>query len=69
MTTLTDHLTRLAIDDVSVIYPDGDSTVTALDRVSLQARAGEMTAIVGESGSGKSSLLSVAAALIGRAHV
>lgn len=64
MTSLTDQKTRLTLDDVSVIYPDGQSTVTALDRVSLQARAGEMTAIVGESGSGKSSLLSVAAALL-----
>ena len=66
----------LTLTDVSVRYPDGDRTVTALDHVSLTAAPGTVTAVVGESGCGKSTLLSVAAGLtvpdagqIGRAHV
>lgn len=54
----------LTLDHVTLTYPDGQSTVTALDDVSFTAQAGEMTAVVGESGSGKSSLLSVAAGLL-----
>ncbi|MHA2790104.1 ABC transporter ATP-binding protein [Corynebacterium sp. S7] len=53
----------LTIDDVTVTFPDGATRITALDHVSLQANAGEMTYLVGESGSGKSTLLSVAAGL------
>lgn len=51
----------LTLTDVSVRYPDGDRTVTALDHVSLTAAPGTVTAVVGESGCGKSTLLSVAA--------
>lgn len=64
MTTTLTLRTQLILEDVSLVYPDGESTVTALDRVSLQAHRGEMTALVGASGSGKSSLLSVAAGLV-----
>lgn len=53
----------LEVNNVSVVYPDGNDKVTALDNVSMTADAGEFTAIVGESGSGKSTLLSVAAGL------
>lgn len=63
MTTIPTPTAHLHITDVSLIYPDGESTVTALDRVSMEARQGEMTAVIGASGSGKSSLLSVAAGL------
>lgn len=55
---------NLAMNDVVLTYPDGDRTLTALDRVSLAVAAGELTAVVGPSGSGKSSLLAVAATLI-----
>lgn len=54
----------LHLDNITLTYPDGDQRLTALDRVSLTADPGTLTAIVGPSGSGKSSLLAVAATLI-----
>lgn len=53
----------LELHDVTLTYPDGQSSLTALDRVSLSVQSGELTAVVGPSGSGKSSLLAVAATL------
>ncbi|MGW8971858.1 ABC transporter ATP-binding protein [Streptomyces platensis] len=55
----------LELTDVTLTYPDGDARLTALDRVSLTVPAGCLTAVIGPSGSGKSSLLAVAATLIG----
>ena len=52
------------LDDVTLSFADGDARVTAVDRVSLTAHPGTVTAITGPSGSGKSSLLAVAATLI-----
>ncbi|MEU4086906.1 ABC transporter ATP-binding protein [Streptomyces aureus] len=54
----------LALEDVTLTYPDGDGRLTALDGVGLRVPAGSMTAVVGSSGSGKSSLLAVAATLV-----
>ena len=54
----------LEISHATVVYPDGESTVTAVDKADLSAKPGELTAIIGESGSGKSTLLSVAAGLV-----
>ncbi len=54
----------ITLDDVTLTFPDGDRRVTAVDHVSLTARAGVVTGITGPSGSGKSSLLAVAATLI-----
>ncbi|MFB8037036.1 ABC transporter ATP-binding protein [Streptomyces sp. NPDC056004] len=54
----------LTLADVTLTYPDGDTRLTALDRISLDVPAGSLTAVVGPSGSGKSSLLAVAATLV-----
>ncbi|WP_435110904.1 ABC transporter ATP-binding protein [Nocardiopsis synnemataformans] len=54
----------LELRNVTLTYPDGDGSVTALDRVSVRVGPGETAAVVGPSGSGKSSLLAVAATLV-----
>ncbi|KJY46240.1 ABC transporter ATP-binding protein, partial [Streptomyces sp. NRRL S-444] len=54
----------LLVHDVTLTYPDGESRLTALDRVRLDVPAGTLTAVIGPSGSGKSSLLAVAATLV-----
>lgn len=54
----------IELHDVTVVYPDGDATLTAVDRADLTVRAGTVTAITGASGSGKSTLLAVASTLL-----
>lgn len=63
MTTIEKTTTGLALTAVSLRFGDGDSTVLALDDVSLEVPRGELVAIVGPSGAGKSSLLAVAGGL------
>ncbi|MFJ6535724.1 ABC transporter ATP-binding protein [Paenarthrobacter sp. NPDC091711] len=54
----------LNLINVSLEYPDGTSTLKALDAVNLSVSTGEFLSLVGPSGSGKSSLLAVAATLV-----
>lgn len=57
-------MTALNLINVTLDYPDGDGTMTALNSVNLTAHPGEFISLIGPSGSGKSSLLAVAASLI-----
>ncbi|MFF5213327.1 ABC transporter ATP-binding protein [Streptosporangium sp. NPDC000396] len=54
----------LELTDLRLTYADGDTTLVALDDVSLTVGPGELVAVVGPSGSGKSSLLAVAGTLL-----
>jgi putative ABC transport system ATP-binding protein len=54
----------LSMEGVTKVYGSGHRAVTALDDVSLQARAGEVVLVMGPSGSGKTTLLTIAGALL-----
>ena len=54
----------LSLSNTTLTYQDGESTLTALDDVTVDVASGEFAAIVGPSGSGKSSLLAVAGTLM-----
>jgi len=51
------------IQNVSVVYPAAEQTVTALDDVSLSINEGEFVSLIGPSGCGKTTLLRVIADL------
>ena len=55
--------TVLELREVSKVYGTGPAQVTALRRVNLSVRGGELVAVMGPSGSGKSSLLTIAGSL------
>ena len=56
---MTEAPVQLALDNLSRYFQSGDSTVKALDNVSLTIRRGEFVAIMGASGSGKSTLMNI----------
>lgn len=64
-TQTTSGAPALELERITLTYPDGTGTVTALDDVSLSLTPGTVTAVVGPSGSGKSSLLAVGSTLVG----
>jgi len=49
----------IELKDVSVSFGDGDSSIPALEKVSVHIHAGETLALVGAPGSGKSTLVNV----------
>ena len=53
----------LKVENVSLVFGDGDEQVKALDKVNLDLQSGQLMAILGPSGAGKSSLLAVCGAL------
>jgi len=66
--TTTPHAARATAvaaraSELSKVYGQGETQVVALDRVSVDFRQGEFTAIMGPSGSGKSTLMHCVAGL------
>ena len=53
------NATILELHDIKKHYQNGDTTVRALDGVSLNIQRGEFIAIMGQSGSGKSTLMNI----------
>ncbi|MGP4050376.1 ABC transporter ATP-binding protein [Streptomyces sp. 2A115] len=64
-TPLADRTTTVAAraTELSKVYGQGETQVVALDRVSVDFRQAEFTAIMGPSGSGKSTLMHCVAGL------
>lgn len=58
-----DNSYLIKTEDLVKIYPMGETTIVALNRVNLQFKAGEFAGLVGPSGSGKTTLLNIVGSL------
>ena len=54
----------VGVEDLSITYRQGRKAVLALDRISVEVRAGELLVLLGPSGCGKSTLLNAVAGLL-----
>jgi len=61
---VTEPAAILSMEGITKVYGSGERAVTALEDVSLEARAGEVVLVMGPSGSGKTTLLTIAGALL-----
>lgn len=59
--TKTDHGGHIDLDDLSIVFGQGDSAFRAVDRFSATIRAGEFICILGPSGCGKSTVMNAIA--------
>ena len=60
--------TLLSVREVSKIYRNGATSVTAVNRASLEIQSGEVILILGPSGSGKTTLLSIMGCILHPTH-
>ena len=56
---MNDNSALIQLDQVTRVFPVGETEVRALNGVSLTIERGELVAIMGSSGSGKSTLLNI----------
>jgi len=61
---MADANVALRLSGVTKVYGLGESTVTALDAVDFEAKAGEVVVIMGPSGAGKTTFLTIAGTLM-----